>query len=158
MLLNESFGASELSYFALSSHIMAPATAAFRQESPLSRSSIHSLCSVPHDMNPALYSRKRQLCTEVDSEVTFTLQPPPKRRKQEETPKHKTPHLFWENLPRLWLTPRSLREFDQRTAALSSSPTPSISNICELAEDHTEQLKLFAQNGGPDLSDLRSVC
>lgn len=97
--------------------------------------------------------RKRQLSVGVELGIES---PPPsaKRRKLENQQRHKTPSWFWDNLSRLWLTRRTLREFDRRTV---SPATPLPPNRTGKGNIHLVQLKRFAKHGGPSLSDLRAV-
>lgn len=98
--------------------------------------------------------RKRQLC--VEAEVTADSSPPPhpKRRKLEEQQQHRTPASFWDNLSRLWLTPRALREFDRRTVWPVAPVPPDRTGKEDI---DLAQLKRFARHGGPGLGHLRAV-
>jgi hypothetical protein len=58
------------------------------------------------------------------------------------------PAEFWDNLDRIWLTPRALREFDRRNRLQPTLLAP---------KQHTTDLARFARGGGPDTSDLRGV-
>jgi hypothetical protein len=61
---------------------------------------------------------------------------------------------FWDNLSRVQLTPKALKEFDRRTDRHSASSPPRISAI----EEHsTAQVKRFARLGGPALDNIRGV-
>ncbi|KAK4449822.1 hypothetical protein QBC34DRAFT_83452 [Podospora aff. communis PSN243] len=55
---------------------------------------------------------------------------------------------FWDNLSKVWLTPRALREIDRRNDALPppKPPAPAV---------YTKDLARFARRGGPDLRHLR---
>ena len=57
---------------------------------------------------------------------------------------------FWDNLSKVWLTPRALRELDRRNDAqpVPKPPAPAV---------HTADLARFARRGGPDLRHLRGV-
>ncbi|KAM3447380.1 hypothetical protein MY3296_008775 [Beauveria thailandica] len=59
------------------------------------------------------------------------------------------PPEFWDNLSRVWLTPRALREKDRRNDAQS----PAIASIAARATPIS--LARFARRGGPDLRHLR---
>lgn len=62
------------------------------------------------------------------------------------------PPKFWDNLSKVWLTPRALRELDRRNDTNSSTiktTTPSGVTATTLAR--------FARHGGPDLRHLRGV-
>ncbi|KAH8690427.1 hypothetical protein GQ44DRAFT_780441 [Phaeosphaeriaceae sp. PMI808] len=77
------------------------------------------------------------------------VSPPPlsnKRRKPTGQEQHQTPSAFWDNLSRLWLTPRALREFDCRTI-FSAAPIPP--DPSTLQKSRIAQLKRFAGRGGP---------
>ncbi len=101
-----------------------------------------------------LRSRKRQLC--VEAEPTTVSSPPPttKRRKLENQQRHRTPSWFWDNLSRVWLTPRALREFDRRNRR---SPAPGRPDRTGKEDIDLAQLKRFARHGGPSLGELRAV-
>lgn len=92
---------------------------------------------------------KRQLSPEAVSTTTTSPARPNKRQKHED---HQTPGLFWDNLSRLWLTRRALREFNLRTSPASLLPKQPIRKTFDLA-----RVKQFARHGGPSLCDLRSV-
>ena len=57
---------------------------------------------------------------------------------------------FWDNLSKVWLTKRALRELDRRNnkRPVQTYPTPEIC-LTDLAR--------FARRGGPDLGHLRGV-
>ncbi|TQV90119.1 hypothetical protein IF1G_11228 [Cordyceps javanica] len=60
------------------------------------------------------------------------------------------PPQFWDNLSKVWLTPRALREKDRRNGAqpsVATAPTPITLTPTTLAR--------FARRGGPDLRHLR---
>lgn len=82
------------------------------------------------------------------------------------------PPAFWDNLSKIWLTGRALKELDKRNTELPSSPYLRLRQpftralaTCQPATDVLDQcttsilkdIKLFARHGGPDLSDLRGV-
>ncbi|KAK8859538.1 Ribonuclease H-like protein [Apiospora arundinis] len=67
---------------------------------------------------------------------------------------------FWDNLSKVSLTPRALREFDRRNniETPAEPTTPEKSNPEELArliENGGPDLRKSAKHGGPDLRDLR---
>jgi len=99
-------------------------------------------------------NRKRQLC--VEEEPTTDSAPPPttKRRKLENQQRHRTPSWFWDNLSRVWLTPRALREFDRRTVWPTAPVPPGRTGKEDI---DLAQLKRFARHGGPSLGELRAV-
>ena len=98
--------------------------------------------------------RKRQLC--VEAEPTTDSSPPPttKQRKLENQRRHRTPSSFWNNLSRLWLNPRALREFDRRIAWPAAPIPPDRTGMEDI---DLAQLKRFARHGGPGPSHLRVV-
>lgn len=98
--------------------------------------------------------RKRKLC--VEAEPTTDSSPPPtiKRRKLENQQRHRTPSWFWDNLSRLPLTPRALREFDRRTVWPAAPVPPKRTGKEDI---NLARLKRFARHGGPALDDLRAV-
>jgi hypothetical protein len=57
---------------------------------------------------------------------------------------------FWDNLSKVWLTPRALRELDRRNKA---QPSPRFA----VPELYATKLARFARHGGPDLRHLRGV-
>ncbi|KAK3304811.1 uncharacterized protein B0T15DRAFT_363760, partial [Chaetomium strumarium] len=61
------------------------------------------------------------------------------------------PPEFWDNLSKVPLTRRALRELDRRN---STQPAlgPAVPAVC------TAYLARFARHGGPDLRHLRAVC
>ena len=112
---------------------------------------------MPSEKAPMPPNRKRKSCTEA--EPTTDSSPPPitttKRQKLENQQRHRTPSWFWDNLSRLWLTPRALREFDRRAAWPDTPPVPP--HRARKVEIELAQLKRFARHGGPSLGDLRAV-
>ena len=80
--------------------------------------------------------------------------PAAKRRQHEQTQRHGVPPSFYDNLSRLWLTRRTLREFDRRTCQLDC--LPQLGSVAVEALD-VSKLKRFSRHGGPDLSLIRAV-
>lgn len=90
-----------------------------------------------------------------------------------------SPAVFWDNLSKVWLTKRALRELDRRSsrvhwscrprqpvtqralAALKkksrqpSQPAAEFLSYC--TPTGLKDIKYFARHGGPDISDLRGV-
>ncbi|KAJ8106073.1 hypothetical protein ONZ43_g7185 [Nemania bipapillata] len=58
---------------------------------------------------------------------------------------------FWENLSKIWLTPRALRELDRRNH-IRPVTEPRIQE-----KIYSEDLARFARHGGPDLQHLRGL-
>jgi hypothetical protein len=81
-------------------------------------------------------------------------QPPVKRRKRSRRSRSRTPPEFWDNLSRVPLCHRALREFNRR-AVRRAAPKPLVWSVVE--RDLIKQLKRFARHGGPDLQDIRGV-
>ncbi len=130
--------------------------------------------------------RKRQRSEQGPLRLNETSQPQSKRQK----PSHLTsgshpPVAFWDNLSKIWLTKRALRELDRRnTETARNPPRPSYRRphqhvtqcalaelkkkrqatqsaadfLCHCAPSCLKDIKLFARHGGPDLSDLIGVC
>ena len=72
------------------------------------------------------------------------------------------PPEFYDNLSKVWLTRRALRELDRRNQNL---PLPKRATHSKHIEDFPlaarkcgPDLARFARTGGPDLSDLQGVC
>ncbi|TWU70636.1 hypothetical protein ED733_000360, partial [Metarhizium rileyi] len=84
--------------------------------------------------------RKRQRPHELSQS-----RPPGKRAKY--TGEGNFSPTFWDNLSKVWLTPRSLRELDRRNNA---QPQPRFA-----APEYQTELARFARHGGPDLRHLR---
>ncbi|KAK3169673.1 hypothetical protein OEA41_009057 [Lepraria neglecta] len=98
-------------------------------------------------------NRKRKLCVEAEPATDSSSPPTAKRRKLENQQRYRTPSSFWDNLSRLWLTPRALREFDRRTV-WPAAPVPPERTSKE--DIDLVQLKRFARHGGPSLDHLRA--
>ena len=109
---------------------------------------------MPSESTAMSPNRKRKLC--VDTQLTTDSSPPPtnKRRKLQNQQRHQTPSSFWDNLSRLWLTPRALQEFDRRTL-WPAAPVPPERTGKENID--LVQLRRFARHGGPSLDHLRAV-
>jgi hypothetical protein len=60
------------------------------------------------------------------------------------------PPQFWDDLSKVWLTPRALRELDRRNS-IKPRPEPKTPEV------YTTTLARFARHGGPYLCDLRGV-
>ncbi|KAH6955694.1 hypothetical protein BKA56DRAFT_234345 [Ilyonectria sp. MPI-CAGE-AT-0026] len=64
------------------------------------------------------------------------------------------PPEFWDNLSRVWLTPRALRELARRNK--TPSPRCTAPEVYSTAlEVYSADVARFARHGGPDLLDLR---
>ncbi|KAJ0425789.1 hypothetical protein BJY00DRAFT_298389 [Aspergillus carlsbadensis] len=86
---------------------------------------------------------------------------------QHQRRKHCTSHpppLFWDRLPKLWLTKSALREVNRRNKPPSSSQS-SLSSSYTFAPDFlrncsttcSEEIRKLFRCGGPDLSDIRNT-
>lgn len=100
-------------------------------------------------------NQKRKLLLDAEPTTDSSPSATNKRRKLENQQRHRTPSSFWDNLSRLWLTPRSLREFDRRTE-WPATPVPLV-RIGKKEKIDLVQLKRFARHGGPSLDHLRAV-
>ena len=147
-----------------------------------SRHSIYnnSYMTEPQPCNP--YKRLRpEQCLPQES-----LQPLSKRQKlNHPRASQPPPPAFWDNLSKIWLTERALKELDRRNTQSSLSlphrrtrrpitrhivaewknkvenwePTQSATDfLARCSTRHLERIKLLARHGGPNLSDLRGVC
>lgn len=97
--------------------------------------------------------RRRKQSVELD--VRKSLPPPAAEiRKRKQTPFRGPPPAFWDNLSRLWLTHRALRECDRRARERNIHQQGKTG---DLKIDSAPSLKRFARHGGPDLSDIRAV-
>lgn len=72
---------------------------------------------------------------------------------------------FYDDLPKVWLTIRALRELDRRNQVHApSEPAPQVvkrhrrAKIAALEGFGASPVALSASDGGPDLSNLRGVC
>lgn len=149
----------------------------------LPRDSVVDDCYMPELQlsNP----RKRQRTEPHALQLNGTSQPQLKRQKPNHpTTGTQPPSAFWDNLSKLWLTKNSLRELNRRNSQPSSSQprsqcrrarrpvtrnflaelkrgrrvTQSASDFLRHGESGTlKDIKRFARNGGPDLSDLKGV-
>ncbi|KPM35098.1 hypothetical protein AK830_g11473 [Neonectria ditissima] len=86
-------------------------------------------------------SRKRQRADEL-------LQDSPLAKRAKSTGGRNFSPAFWDNLSKVWLTPRALRELDRRN---NKRPSPVFTppEVC------SADLARFARRGGPDLRHLR---
>lgn len=136
----------------------------------------------PEVSNP----RKRQRSEQRPLQLNGVSQPLSKRQKLSyPATRSQPPAAFWDNLSKIDLTKRALRELDRRnTLPAPSSPRPSyrrphrrltryalaelkrnrqptqstIDFLCNCAPGCLKDIKLFTRHGGPDLTDLRGVC
>ena len=93
--------------------------------------------------------QKREL--EIEETPGCTALPTSKRQKLKHQQEN-FPQSFWDSLSRLFLTTRSLREFDRRTAWPSLPKQPHLTGAAQI---DSRKLVEFAKEGGPDLKDLR---
>ncbi len=129
--------------------------------------------------------RKRQRTEQYALQPNGTSQPQLKRQKLNHPTTGSQPPAFWDNLSKIWLTKRALRELNRRNSQpVSIQPrsryrrarrpvtrnflaelkrnrrrvTQSASDFLRHCEPGTSKdIKRFARNGGPDLLDLKSV-
>ncbi len=134
-------------------------------------------CHMPEPQPSSSCERRR-------SESIETSQPMLKRQRLSHPSGSQPPPAFWDNLSKVWLTKRALRELDRRnTQAVSNLPHPlyrqahrpiARKSLVESKRNRQftqynpdylrshgpkilKDIKLFARHGGPDLSDLRDV-
>jgi len=98
--------------------------------------------------------RKRKLTVDAAATTDPDHQPPVKRRRPSRQSRSRTPPEFWDNLSRIPLCRRALREFNRRRAR---SPVPQPPVLSDINGHLVKQLKRFARRGGPDLRDIRGV-
>lgn len=72
-----------------------------------------------------------------------------KRQKREQTPP-----AFWNNISRVPLCRRALREFERRS---KDTTPPERPQRTELRADLKKKLQKFARHGGPDCQDIIAV-
>ncbi len=103
--------------------------------------------------------RRRQ----ADQEPSPKVDSQPQLKKQKHSHPSHPPPAFWDNLSKIPLTRRALRELDRRN---SEEPPISRSRFYTRADrpvtrrfaaETREAAEGAAQHGGPDLSDLRGV-
>jgi hypothetical protein len=140
-------------------------------------------CHMP-ELQPS-YSRKRPRSEQRLPQESS--QPLSKRQKLNHSRGSQPPATLWDNLSKIWLTERALKELDERNAqtVLGSyrslyqrsrppvtrlavaewkrkeenwEPTqPSADYLIRYSAEQLEDIKLLARHGGPDLLDLRGV-
>jgi hypothetical protein len=98
-------------------------------------------------------SSKRKRAIEAVPEEPQPQQPV-KRQKRSRRSRSQTPPEFWDNLSRVPLCRRALREFNRRTTE-PVAPEPPVLSV--LKDDLVKQLKRFARRGGPNLRNIRGV-
>ena len=146
--------------------------------------SVVNYCHMPEPQlcNP----RKRQRSEQRPLQLNGASQPLSKRQKLSYPITRSSPSAaFWDNLSKIELTKRALRELDRRNALSALSPRrpsnrrphrpltryalaelkknrqPSQSApeyLCSCAPRRLKDIKLFTRHGGPNLTDLRRVC
>jgi len=98
--------------------------------------------------------RKRKLTVDAAATTDPDHQPLVKRRRPSRQSRSGTPPEFWDNLSRIPLCRRALREFNRRRAR---SPVPQPPVQSDIDGELVKQLKRFARRGGPSLRDIRGV-
>jgi hypothetical protein len=150
--------------------------------SPYARESGDPVVDDCHMCEPQTDSRKRPRSEYPPLE---TSQPVLKKRRVGHPSGSHPPAAFWDNLSKVWLTSRALRELDRRSTRAARSfprhrqlhrpvtrgalaertkkeknwqPTrPAAGVLTHYTPRRLKDIKLFARHGGPDLSDLRGV-
>ena len=131
-----------------------------------------------------LRAGKRQPAEQLSRCVCEASEPQLKKQKLVHPNGSQPPAEFWDNLSKIWLTKRALRELNRRNkqtaARLPKSPyrqqhkLVTRSSVAKWQEDQrrtvpgedtvsdrspgVRNIKIFARHGGPDLSDLKGVC
>lgn len=103
---------------------------------------------------PAEVPRYQKRVLDIEEPSGLTALPTGKRQKLVHNQQRNFPPSFWNSLSRLSLTTRSLREFDRRTVWPSTPRQPHLTGSAQI--DSTKLVQ-FAEQGGPDLEDLRDV-
>ena len=164
-----------------------PSSAGCKRYSPpalnLPREPVIDDCYMPE--LPLSNLRKRQRTEPCALQLNGTSQPQLKRQKlNHPTTGSQPPSAFWDNLSKTWLTRGALRELNRRNNQPASNQprsqhrrarrpvtrnflaelkkdrrvTQSASDFLGHCESETlKDIKRFARNGGPDLSDLKGV-
>jgi hypothetical protein len=99
-------------------------------------------------------NRKRKRPDEAAPTAEQQPQPSAKRQRTSRQSRSRTPPEFWDNLSRVPLCRRALREFNRRAVQLAASKQRA-ERVIE--GDLFKQLKRFARRGGPDLRNIRGV-
>jgi len=110
--------------------------------------------SMPPGEEPEPQSRKRKRTIEPTPRADLQPKPQDKRRKRSRRPRSRTPPEFWDNLSRVPLCHRALRELDRRTVR-PVTPEPLVWPVVK--KDPLKQLERFSRHGGADLGDIRGV-
>ena len=126
---------------------------------------------------PPSNPRNRQRAEPIQLEKTS--HPTPKRQKLNRH-RSQAASAYWDNVSKVWLTKRALKELDRRTRQPRLNPHPvhqharrpatrSCTAKLHCRTDYTvnpvdnydsriaKKIRLYARQGGPDLSELRSV-
>ncbi|CBX99673.1 hypothetical protein LEMA_P089120.1 [Plenodomus lingam JN3] len=129
---------------------------------------------------PLTGSRKRR--HSETPQLNETSRPVLKKQRLSPPSESQPPPAFWDNLSKIWLTKRALRELDRRNAQAAPSPprsshqrarrpvtrnflgelkrngqtTQYIADYLRYEPRILKNIKLFARHGGPHLSDLRN--
>ena len=100
---------------------------------------------------PLTHHNRKRLRSDSEPQTDCPSQPSAKRQHLQGNQRQRTPPAFWDNLSRQWLTTRTLREWNRRTALAAALVLPPRNDRGDW------DLKRFARQGGPDLSDVRGV-
>ena len=98
--------------------------------------------------------RKRAVDATSTEEPESQPQPPVKRQKRSSPAQSKTPPEFWDNLSKVPLCRRALREFNRRAG---QPVVPKQRAKRDVEDGVVKHLKRFARRGGPDLRMIRGV-
>ena len=97
--------------------------------------------------------RKRQRDQSASKEDESRLRAKRQKRSADDYPPD-----VWDNLSKITLTRKALREFDRRTREKRHPHTARVQETAgRILRSNPRRLERFARNGGPDLSKLRGV-
>lgn len=101
----------------------------------------------------SIRSRKRSLPEQISADV------PPEQLLKKQKVKHPSgsllPAAFWDSLSKVWLTHNALRELDRRNTQISA--IQATQSLRPVTSNDGKDIRRFARQGGPDLSELRGV-
>ena len=107
---------------------------------------------IPPELEAECQNGKPSRFDEAAPAIGFLSPPSAIRGRELRTTRAQTPPSFWDNLSRVPLCRRALREFDRRTAQ-----SVHVTSTTQLLEDQLTHVKRFARHGGPNLRDIRGV-
>ena len=141
--------------------------------------------SVYHMSEPQITNLRKRQYSELPQRNGYLQTQSKKRKLHDHSTEFELCAAFWDNLSRIWLTKRALRELDRRNAQFDPSNThcslrrsqrPVTPRGLSILQKNDwrfqsagevllrctpaciKRIKSFARHGGPDLSDLKGVC